>query len=310
MRTKKKFIKLMALLTASIVVVTTMPIGMMELQAEELVEIGEMIYDFPPELCPGYTENSDFPGRCMYCGNTKAQHSRAKEAEEDEKRSRSSGPDVPSKTAEEIAREKSIAEGEAQQEAIRKESEVNMAVMASDGREMKSTLSGAYTAKSVKGTAVTTPQAQAEKELGLKEGAKLNVTTWDVNTKNSPLAAQSLEAAANAAGGDLGPMFQVNVNQIMNGKVQKMDPMQGSLEMKVGVPDGFNTDGTQLAVAHVVEGGAFEIQNDLDDDPNTVTFQANTGDGAYALVKKKANGSDIAAFKAQGWTGVIHDKTQ
>ena len=176
-------------------------------------------------------------------------------------RKKSSEPPVPSKTPEQIARERVIAEGEEHQAAIKQESEINKAVQVG-GSIVKSTLDGAYTAKSVRGTAVRTPLVQAESDLGLSEGEKLNVTTWDVTPSNSPLAAASLESAAKEIGGELGPMFQVNIVKIVDGKTHEMSVLQGNVEMTVGVPENMKNDNGAIAVAHVIGGGAYEIQKD------------------------------------------------
>ncbi|MBP5276786.1 MAG: hypothetical protein J6Z07_08340, partial [Lachnospiraceae bacterium] len=162
----------------------------------------------------------------------------------------------------------------------------NATVIADNG-EIVSTIPGSFNAQSVAGAAFTTPATQAAQELGLSAGESLNVSTWDVTAKNSPLAFESLENAAALAGGELGPAIQVNINKTSGGKQIPLSESNGQLGMTVGIPDSFYKNGGIYAVVHVIEGGSAEILKDTDTDPNTVSFNADAGNGAYALVRLK-----------------------
>ncbi len=162
----------------------------------------------------------------------------------------------------------------------------NATVIADNG-EIVSTIPGSFNAQSVAGAAFTTPATQAAQELGLSAGESLNVSTWDVTSKNSPLAFESLENAAALAGGELGPAIQVNINKTSGGKQIPLSESNGHLGMTVGIPDSFYKNGGIYAVVHVIEGGSAEILKDTDTDPNTVSFNADAGNGAYALVRLK-----------------------
>ena len=298
MNTKARLKKWAAILVAAVVALSMLPAETLDVQASPL-ESPCSFFCKPDDM-----QDSDVTDDtiCIECGWRKGLHvsssggggsssgggggggasdSSGSDGEMDRKKS--SEPPVPLKTPEQIAWERVIAEGEEHQAAIKQESEINKAVQVG-GSVVRSTLPGAYTAKSVRGTAVRTPLVQAESDLGLSEGEKLNVTTWDVTVKNSPLAAASLESAAESVGGKAGPMFQVNIDKLVDGKPQTMSLLNGSVTMTVGVPAGVNTDGGTLAVAHVIAGGAYEVQRDQDNDPNTATFNASAGESAYALV--------------------------
>lgn len=318
MNTKERLKKWAAILVAAVVALSMLPAERLEVQAAgntcaicghdssmHVGGTGHCYADHETCICGGFVPSAAAPSSVV-----KEDREGGSDGEMD--REKSSEPPVPSKTPEQIARERVIAEGEEHQAAIKQESEINKAVQVG-GSVVRSTLAGAYTAKSVRGTAVRTPLVQAESDLGLSEGEKLNVTTWDVTEKNSPQAAASLESAAKSVGGEAGAMFQVNIDKIVDGKPQTMSLLNGSVTMTVGVPAGVNTDGGTLAVAHVIAGGAYEVQRDQDSDPNTATFSASAGDGAYALVTnpdeellQKAENNTLAdqvaaAIPSLGW---------
>lgn len=115
---------------------------------------------------------------------------------------------------EEIHQEEVARAAEAQKglEEAKKESEQN-AQLSTGGTVIKTTVDGAYTAKSVEGTAVTTSQEQLKENFGLKEGETVRVFTWDTTAKNSPDAMRSLEQAAKGIGGELGPAINVTIKK-------------------------------------------------------------------------------------------------
>lgn len=181
-----------------------------------------------------------------------------------------------------------IALEEAQQAKFEEASRENSTITAG-GQVLNTTVDGAYTAKGVDGTAVVTPIEEVQRALKLAEGEKPRVTTWDVTKENSPQAAKLLEDLAKYARGELGPMFQVNVNKMSNGQYTTMTLLDGSVDMTVGVPAGYRQEGAEFVVGHVMRGGVREILTDRDNNPNTVTFKARAGEGAYALIKVEKN---------------------
>lgn len=154
---------------------------------------------------------------------------------------------------------------------------------------VKSSIEGNFTATSVAGAAITTPKAEISKALGLAEGEKAAVTTWDVTPKSSPLAYASLVAGANSVGGEIGPAIQVNITKTgpNNKNLSDVFNISGTVEMVVGIPAYFYQPGAKYAVSHVLPGGKYEIFEDNDNDPMTVSFPVSAGYGAYALVRIK-----------------------
>lgn len=154
-----------------------------------------------------------------------------------------------------------------------------------------STMEGNFTAKSVAGAAIKTPKADISKALGLKENETAKVATWDITPTSSPLAYQSLVAGAQSVSGEIGPAIQVNI--LKTGLYLKSDgtldddayEMAGTVDMVVGIPASFYVPGARYAVSHVLPGGKYEILEDTDDDPLTVSFPVSAGRGAYALVR-------------------------
>ena len=62
-------------------------------------------------------------------------------------------------------------------------------------------------------------------------------------------------------------------------------PCIPGIAVKIGVPKSFAQDGKTYAVICVRPGGAVSVLTDVDDNPNTVTFETTGGQGAYAIVK-------------------------
>ncbi|MBR1642299.1 MAG: hypothetical protein IJ683_08265 [Butyrivibrio sp.] len=156
---------------------------------------------------------------------------------------------------------------------------------------VKSTMEGNFTAKSVAGSAIKTPKADINKALGLKENETAKVVTWDVTPTSAPAAYSSLVAGAESVNGEIGPAIQVNIEKTglylkddgtLDGDAYKMT---GTVDMVVGIPASFYVPGARYAVSHVLPGGAYEILEDTDDDPLTVSFPVSAGRGAYALVR-------------------------
>ena len=178
---------------------------------------------------------------------------------------------------------------EALQQKIREMYKKNSKVV-KGGKEVNTTIPGSYAASGVKGVAVTTPKEELQKKFGVKNAQNLGVQTWDVNEKKSPEAYKTLQNAAAQAGGELGAAVQINLYERKNGKLIKMNPLQGSVEVTMGLPE--NMAGQNVTVTQVIEGGTVAYQKDKDNDPNTVTFDASAGESAYGVVKDNENDDD------------------
>lgn len=151
------------------------------------------------------------------------------------------------------------------------------------GTEEKTSVSGVYAAETVRGVIVETPAADVKASLGLAEGQKPTIFIYDVDSKKSVNAMASINAAAEAMGSDVVACLQIELGAKENGKWVEL--ADGSVALKAGLPKSADTSLTYFAIC-VQEGGVITVLEDLDTDPNTVTFAVNAGLGAYAIVAK------------------------
>ena len=168
--------------------------------------------------------------------------------------------------------------------AVEEENVVNNTVVAAGGRTIKSTLVGAYRAKTVQGFAVNTPAATVNAAAGLAEGSVPFVSNYDIYPETSPLAYASLNGAANAIGGKV--LAAINLQFGWSDGTSYNDLGRGvTASATVGVPLDKYTAGKNYAMIVVFPGGATQVLLDQDTDPYTVTFNLIGGFAAYALVE-------------------------
>lgn len=151
------------------------------------------------------------------------------------------------------------------------------------GTVVRTSIAGAYAARSVQGVAVTTPASDLAAKLGLKAGQKAAITIYDADEKNSPAAMASINAAAEALGGKVLAALNINLGAKQNHKWVALEG--GSVALATGLPKGADTTKTYCAIC-VLPGGEVTILEDLDTNPKTVTFEVKSGIGAYAIVAK------------------------
>ena len=274
MKIKKKM-RYLALFIAAVVVFSMLPTNMLESYAETK-------HPFVDDVRNDQTAND---GRCDYCGG----------AESEPQHTTSSSSSSTSTVTTTVISEESSTPGISPEEQKRLDDEAKAAKIIEFFRKnsrvrkggvfVTSTLPGAYEASLVGGLAVTTPKDEAEKKANIKNGENLTVQTWDVNEKKSPEAYRTLLNAPLVIGGEVCSAVQININKEANGKIEKLDSSQGSVEVVVGVPEKAQNNGDEFVVAQVVEGGKTIIMADKDNDPETVTFDASYGDAAYGLIK-------------------------
>ena len=149
------------------------------------------------------------------------------------------------------------------------------------GVAVKTSIAGAYAAKTVQGTAVTTPLAGVKANLGLTDGQKPAITIYDTTDKQSPAAFASINASAEALGGEVLTALNINLGAKENGKWVSLE--NGSIALATGLPKGADTTKTYCAIC-VQPGGEVTILEDQDTNPKTVTFEVKAGIGAYAIV--------------------------
>jgi len=151
------------------------------------------------------------------------------------------------------------------------------------GTTMKTSIGGAYAAKSVQGVVVTTSLSTVRANLGLKDGQKPVITIYDTDPKKSPNAMASVNAAAQALGGEVVTTLSIDLGAKENGKWVTLS--NGSVALAAGLPKGADTSKTYSVVC-VQPGGVVTILEDQDTNPKTVTFEVKAGIGAYGIVAK------------------------
>ena len=152
-------------------------------------------------------------------------------------------------------------------------------------RGVKSTVSGAYCATSVDGIAITTELVSLIQGYGLASNEKPHEMIWDLDPKKSNLAKQVIEIAAASQGAEVGPMLNIELGKLSGGKYGLLSSNGPAIRLAVGVPADFAQDGKTFAVVRVQSGGVFTILQDVDTDPNTITFDTTGGAGAYDIIK-------------------------
>lgn len=150
---------------------------------------------------------------------------------------------------------------------------------------VKTTVAGVYLAQKVNGTAVTTPAASIAQGYGLAEGEKAVAKFSDMDPKKSYLAKQCMDVVAASQGAVVGPMLNIEFGKMSGGKYSLLPTDGAEIRISVGLPKNFVQNGSTYAVIRVRAGGVVSILKDVDDNPNTVTFDTTGGAGAYAFIK-------------------------
>ncbi len=149
------------------------------------------------------------------------------------------------------------------------------------GVVLKSDVPGAYLVKTLAGLAVRQSAATIKAAAGLAANESVFVRAYDITAAKSPAAFASGNAAAAALGGVVKGALNIDLGKLTAGK--NFSTLNG-----VAVPATFGvrnvTPGHRLVVVRVVPGGAIEVLEDQDENPNTVTVNIS-GFGAYFVVE-------------------------
>lgn len=151
------------------------------------------------------------------------------------------------------------------------------------GTEIKTSVGGVYGATGVLGTAVSTSEADVRTALGLTQEQTPAIIIYDVDPNKSVNAMASIHAAADAMGADITACLYIELGAREDGKWVTLS--DGNIAFVAGLPRSADTSLT-YSVLCVQEGGVITVLEDLDTDPDTVTFAVNAGLGAYAIVAK------------------------
>lgn len=150
---------------------------------------------------------------------------------------------------------------------------------------VKSSVSGVYLATKVNGTAITTPLNDLKNGYGLASNEKPYAKFANMDPKKSPLAKACIDQAAAANNAEVGPMLNVELGKMANGKYSLLSADGADIRLSFGIPKNFANAGKTYAVICVRKAGAVSVLKDIDDNPNTVTFDTKGGAGAYAIIR-------------------------
>lgn len=150
---------------------------------------------------------------------------------------------------------------------------------------VKTTAKGTYLAKSVSGTAITTAASSIASSYGLAPGEVPYAKVSDMDPKKSHLAKAAIDQAAASQGAEVGPMINLELGKMKGGKYSLLPSDGAEIRIAFGIPKNFAKSGKTFAVVCVRAGGAVSILEDVDDNPNTVTFDTTGGAGAYAIIR-------------------------
>lgn len=157
------------------------------------------------------------------------------------------------------------------------------AVVSIAGTSVRTSVAGAYAAKNVRGVAVMTSFNDVVARLGLGSGQKPYIMIFDTDPNKSSKAMDCVNAAAKALGGTVVSTLNIELGAKQGGKFITL--ADGSVSMVAGLPKSADTTKTYSVVC-VQPGGIISTFDDLDTNPQTVTFEVAAGLGTYALVAK------------------------
>lgn len=149
----------------------------------------------------------------------------------------------------------------------------------------KTSTAGVYLATSVKGSAVSTSVASIAEGYGLGKGEKPYAKFTNLDVKKSPLAKQAIDFAASSQGATVGPMVNIELGKMAGGKYSLLPSDGAEIKIALGIPKNFAKDGATFAMVCVRAGGVVSILEDVDDNPDTITFATTGGAGTYAIIR-------------------------
>lgn len=150
---------------------------------------------------------------------------------------------------------------------------------------VKTSVSGVYLATSVNGSVVTTDLTTIAEGYGLTGSEKPYAKFFNLDAKKSPLAKSAIDLAAASQGATVGPMLNIELGKMANGKYSLLSSDGPAIRISLGIPKSFAQSDKTYAVIRVCAGGAVSILQDVDTNPDTVTFDTTGGAGAYAIIK-------------------------
>lgn len=147
------------------------------------------------------------------------------------------------------------------------------------------TVSGVYLATSVAGSVVKTPMADITSGYGLAGSEKAYAKFTNMDAKKSNLAMNSINMAAASQNAVVGPCVNIEFGKMSGGTYSLLPSDGAAIRVSFGIPQNFAASGANYAVVCVRPGGVITILQDIDSDPNTITFDTTGGMGTYAIIR-------------------------
>ena len=152
------------------------------------------------------------------------------------------------------------------------------------GTDVQTSVAGAYAAESIQGAAVTAALEDVKVALGLEEGQKPAIVIYDTDAKTSPNAMACVDAAISAMSADAEMVSSLYIDLGAKDKDGTwVELPDGKVALKAGLPKDADTT-KKYSVICVQEGGVVTILEDKDSNPDTVTFDVQSGIATYAIV--------------------------
>ncbi len=151
------------------------------------------------------------------------------------------------------------------------------------GTVLKSSTAGAYSVKTLSGVAVKSTVSEIKAAAGMAANETPFVKAYDITAKKSPAAYASINSAAESMGATVTGAVNIDLGKVTGGKYTEL-PAGVSVPTTIGIPGGKVDPTKTYAVVKVLPGGATEILQDQDTNPNTVTFNITGGLAAYAVI--------------------------
>ncbi len=150
---------------------------------------------------------------------------------------------------------------------------------------VRTSTAGIYLATSVNGTAVVSGVDAIAAGYGLTGSERPYSKFSNLDPKKSPLAKAAIDLAAASQGATVGPMINIELGKMAAGKYSLLPSDGPAIRIALGLPKNFVKPDATYAMVCVRAGGVVTILPDVDDNPNTITFDTTGGAGTYAIIR-------------------------
>ena len=147
---------------------------------------------------------------------------------------------------------------------------------------VRTSTAGIYLATSVNGTAVVSGVDAIAAGYGLTGSERPYSKFSNLDPKKSPLAKAAIDLAAASQGATV---INIELGKMAAGKYSLLPSDGPAIRIALGLPKNFVKPDATYAMVCVRAGGVVTILPDVDDNPNTITFDTTGGAGTYAIIR-------------------------